>query len=444
MLKRQMRLPVQSPWLRRSTGVAFILALSLTLVALHVRAYPRLSPIDELQHIDSLYRASHGQVVRSGEKVGQDAMREEACRGIDAAFTPPPCGAPHQPEQFQENGFNTAEVHPPPYYFATAAAARVVQATGLAPNLVDAGRLVGGLWLALGLLSFWVAGRLVGAGRAALTAVTVLIATTPQVLYSSATVTPDATALLAGGGLLVVVLLWERKDRWLWLLPVAAALAVLLKVTNIVGVLAVATYLVVRWWNEERGSPAGSKPRRLPATVIMLAGAGIAEVGWLIVRHALALPNPGTPPMTQRFSVSFLSPTQLGSQVVAFLTPISHPPTPTFFNHPSVLAVVSLFSALIVAACIGSVIYMRGVGQLESLALSGAATMLAGGPVLLIAIFLSQRVFIPLPSRYGLSFMPVLGAVVALSLRTRWLLVSAACLALASLVVTTVALAGAV
>src|SRR5437660_6480466 len=153
MLKRQMRIVMQRPWLRVAISFGFILLLSITLVGLHVRAYPKLSPIDELQHIDALYRASHGEIVRRGQLVGQEAMGEEACRGIDALFRPPPCGGPYQPSRFQEAGINTADIHPPTYYFATVGVADLLRAVGLASNLVDAGRLVGALWLGLGLMA---------------------------------------------------------------------------------------------------------------------------------------------------------------------------------------------------------------------------------------------------------------------------------------------------
>ena len=147
--------------------------------------------------------------------------------------------------------------------------------------------------------------------------------------------------------------------------------------------------------------------------------------------------------MTQQFSVSFLSPTQVGSQVAAFLTPISHPPTPVFFGHPSVLAVVALFGALLIAGCVGCAMFAARLGTVESLATAGTGVMVTGGPILVITLFLTQRIFVPVPSRYGLSLMPLLVSVLARSLRSSWWLVPAAVLAVASLIVTVVALVGA-
>ena len=117
------------PTLLDRAALTFCVALAVLVVALHVREYRPLSPIDELQHLDYLYKAPSGHIVARGERIGEAALREETCRGLDAPIALPSCTAPAplDPDEFQERGFNTASVHPPTYYFLTGTAAKAVK-----------------------------------------------------------------------------------------------------------------------------------------------------------------------------------------------------------------------------------------------------------------------------------------------------------------------------
>ncbi|HET6692862.1 MAG TPA: hypothetical protein VFG97_01045, partial [Pedococcus sp.] len=88
---------------------ALLAIVAVVLVALQVHSYTRLSPIDELQHIDSLYKAPAAPA--PGDRVGQEAMRQQDCRGVDApGFEPGPCRplGSFDPATYQEKGYNTA------------------------------------------------------------------------------------------------------------------------------------------------------------------------------------------------------------------------------------------------------------------------------------------------------------------------------------------------
>src|ERR1700692_4635001 len=67
-----------------------LVAVPLLLVPLHVRAYTKLSPIDELEHIDYMFRSPGLHPVVAGTKLVEPAMREEACRGLDSVYPTPP------------------------------------------------------------------------------------------------------------------------------------------------------------------------------------------------------------------------------------------------------------------------------------------------------------------------------------------------------------------
>ncbi len=141
-----MRARISRPSPGSLAAAVALMALAAVLVVLHVRAYTALSPLDELQHVDYLDQASRFDFVHNGERVGQLAMREQACRTVDSpGFVSPPCKAKDlKPVQFQEGGFNTASADPPTYYVLTGLAARALVHLPGVDSLVTGGRLVGG------------------------------------------------------------------------------------------------------------------------------------------------------------------------------------------------------------------------------------------------------------------------------------------------------------
>src|SRR5580698_1788990 len=97
-----------------------LVVIPIFLVSLHVRVYTKLSPIDELQHIDYMFRSPGLHPVIAGTQDSAPAMREEVCRGIDAVFTLSPCSSKKLvPSEFQDQGYDTAYIHPPTYYDIT-------------------------------------------------------------------------------------------------------------------------------------------------------------------------------------------------------------------------------------------------------------------------------------------------------------------------------------
>src|SRR5262245_20124144 len=176
-----------------------LLALALVLVGLHVREYRIVSPIDELQHIDYALKASQGELVRRGDHEGQEALREEACRGLDNPMPLPSCEArSYDPTDFQEEGYNTAYAHPPGYYWVSGIGGRLLAALPGVGGPVTGVRLMGALWLGVGLIATWYALGELSIRASARIAVLVLVASAPTVLLFSATVNPDATSITVG------------------------------------------------------------------------------------------------------------------------------------------------------------------------------------------------------------------------------------------------------
>ncbi len=414
--------------------VAVILGLSMLVVGLHVRAYPKLSPIDELQHIDYLYRVRGGDIVRMGDRVGQDALREEACRGLDSPFPVPPCrpGVTYRSAEFQELGVNTADIHPPTYYAVTSVVARIFQLFG-AESLVTAGRLAGGIWLGAGLALLWLLGEALGIRRLPLAIVLVLVASTPTVVHASATVNPDAGALLSGAGLLAAAVWFERTKRRAWPIALVAAVAVLLKTTVVLAVGASALYLVIRAWRGAGGLRGAWRDERrlLVGAAALVAGGILALVGWVVVHQALAYVS--TNPQIERFRVPGLTGNDVAGQLLALFTPVTNPYLPGFLASNMVLAIVQLFGLALAGAGVGAFLYAQAPDRRETVALAATAVLLVGGVAFTLAnFFLNSGIFVAIPPRYGLSVLPMLALGLAQALRSRVSIAVTGALAIAS------------
>ena len=178
---------------------AALFLVAAVMVSLHVDAYTRVSPVDELQHIDYLYIAPDSPA--PGDRVGQQAMNEQACRGLDVPGHPvPPCRprGTYDPNAFQESGFNTASVNSPVYYTLGKAVGATIEALTPVDNLVTGARLAGIVWLGGGIALLYAAARYRGAGRWAAGVVGLLLLSAPALLYPAATINPDGQALLWG------------------------------------------------------------------------------------------------------------------------------------------------------------------------------------------------------------------------------------------------------
>ena len=131
-----------------------LLVLVLDVISLKVHAYQRLSPIDELHHVDYLIKSADGELLRRGDVIGPETRKEGACRGVDAPGYSADCG---DEAWLAGREFNTEEIQPPAYYFLTAWMARLLRPFIGTSSLVAAGRMVGAFWLGAGVVAVWVA-----------------------------------------------------------------------------------------------------------------------------------------------------------------------------------------------------------------------------------------------------------------------------------------------
>jgi hypothetical protein len=115
-----------------------ILVISVGALALQVHRHPLVSAIDETSNGDYLYRAAGFGMVRQGELLGPDISREIACRGgveNRPHLRVPPCPEPGRQLPASKDQ-NTADIHPPGYYWVSATGARALMAAGATGSLL--------------------------------------------------------------------------------------------------------------------------------------------------------------------------------------------------------------------------------------------------------------------------------------------------------------------
>lgn len=414
--------------------------VAAVLVVLHVRAVTVLAP-DEQAHIDYFFRAPGLQPVVSGTKLSEQAMREEACRGVpNPSWSPPPCDSQVlRPEQFDFYGYDTAYIHPASYYDLTAILARPVQwAFGL-HSLVTAGRLVGVLWLAAGLLLTYLVARRLGASPLSTLGILLMAASTPSVLLASATINPDNANLLVGAAVLYLVLIWEERPSKWWLLGIAAVVAVSVRLTNAIVLPAMALYVLMHAVGAETdrrvgegdhetdGSRLSGAVRPEPrlairaAAILCLAGLPLA-MGWMLAVRLNATLDPGLQPMNQylaKLSPSF-SVSDVLSALTVYVPPIQPPYVPPPLRGPWVHAIAQVGMGLLAAGMVAPALFSWAEKRLRSLALATLVVAILGGPLVALFYFVSLHQVIPVPTRYGMALLPTVLALTAVALRPRW------------------------
>jgi hypothetical protein len=393
--------------------------LAVVLVALQVHAYTRLSPIDELQHVDSLYKAPAAPA--PGDRVGQEAMRQQDCRGVDApGFEPGACRplGSFDPATFQEKGYNTAAANTPIYYTATRGLAEVLQATTPADDLVTAGRLAGGLWLGLGIVLTYVAGRRRGVGRGPLVVAGVLLAAAPGLQFTGGTITPDAWGLLVGAVLLLAVTWWEERPTRgrTALLVLVAVVVALVKLTFLVGVAAVAFYLLLGRAREDSEGPTTAR-----RAVTGLATGGVAVVAaaaWLAVVSARPQMDPADlPDMVTRFQVPTFPWTGLMDNSLVLLQPLAAPVPVGTLSY--VALATSLVSLVLLSGTVAAAVFASAPPRSTALARAVLLAAVLGALALVLMGYVFSGSYFPLPPRYGMALLAPMAVVTASCLRTR-------------------------
>ncbi|MCD9623367.1 hypothetical protein [Rhabdothermincola salaria] len=456
--------PERSARTRAGLTLAALLVVACGINVAHMLRYTELSPIDEAQHLDSLIRIPRGDLIGSGERMGQETLRIQTCQRIDSPFDEavPPCqpadGPYLDPATFQEEGYNTAFIHPPTYYMVGGVLARGIDVVLPGDHdLLTTGRLAGLTWVVGSVVFLWLLLAELGAGLLGRSSLILLAVTAPTVLHASATINPDGTALLTGAALLWATLRWERGRMTTWVPLALVGLAAAIKVTNLVGVAVVVAYLVVRAVNstdeeglrstrfglKERFWQPESRARRL----LTMAGGlvvvvGVVSFGWFVAQRVLQEAPPSTIPMVSRYEITSFPLVEMASSWSQTVSPLQTPYLPDILQTDGVMAMAAIVAMLIVVGAVaGTILAVRGSRE-RSLGVCALVLLPLLGPLLVLFNAIVQGLYVVIPSRYGLALIPALLAAAVPALRYRTSLVvagSAAVLAVGSLALALVA-----
>ena len=387
--------------------IAFLLAFIPAFI--HIVQYSQFSPIDELRHLDYALQITRGQVPKLGDLLGQDALREESCRGIDFQWLDPPCDSKRfNPEVFRDDGWQTASPHPPLYYILAGISGRALRGPGiLDERVIDGARLMSALLFGFGFVATFAAGRQLGARSFPLLAGLSLLITLPGALHSASIVTPDSFAMLAGGGALLAAILWKKNllsGRWLIII---GGLVGFTKLTNLVMLLTVVAWLVMEALMQKRDEQGESSRVKTPllmfATGALTCGAWIflqslrATISADIVPQTIAMKFDGLPPLKH-----LLNPETL----LTWFPPGNGFDSARFFNQ-YVSLMQSLVFPLLIGALIVSALRVQKGNDIASLSLFAGLAGLFGVPAFIIGTVITSGVLISAEGRYAVCLLPV-------------------------------------
>jgi hypothetical protein len=400
----------------------------------HVARYRLVSPIDELQHLDYLVRAPRLDIPGSGDLVGQEAARSETCSRIDSPFDAAvvacvPNDRDVDVSKLQEQGYNTAFIHPPTYYFVDGVIARAIDAVVPGDQgVLTTGRLAGVVWTLAAIALLWLLMQELDAGLLATSIVVVVLVTAPTVMHGASTVNPDGTSLAMGAGMLWAALRWERRRSGIWLVALFAALSVGTKVTNLVGVGVALAYL---GWPLARTLPARWRARaedglldpeakqRLLAVVVPTAAVLVVAAVWRVTQGALQIIPPSQVPMITPVLVDRFPLVEFGSSWHATFSPLQNPWYAPFLRTRMVIFMAGVGDLVVIAgAFAGAVLADRGSRE-RRIAVIALLTAVACGPALVLFNYFLQGIYTPIPPRYGLSLLPAMAAASVPALRRR-------------------------
>jgi hypothetical protein len=398
-------------------------ALVVILNGLHVHSYAAVSPFDENLHIDQLVRSSHLDFVNTDDGLAQESMHEIACRGSEVVVFPVCKNGHYEGNDFSYRGWNTASSAPPYYYLATGVTARMLSAPA-GNSIVNWGRVLGSLWLLVGIYFVVRAAEYFAVSRLSLLLAVALAIASPSLLHASNIITSDATAFVGGAAVLLAGLAWEKRRAPLWLLAVAAAFCASFDSTNAIGVVVVLLYFAVRAIARQRRELVEAvRPWRdyLVAGVVAAVSAAVAVLSWKVVyelvSHDVDLSKTD---QVREFRVDHLDLKMLFGKdtifsvfppVSGYVPPVLNTTAYSLFTQAAVILIGGLLIAAALRTNLGDRLSALGTATLAALVLT---------PVLFVIYnFVSASQYFPILSRNALAAFPAIALVAASVARTR-------------------------
>lgn len=402
----------------------FLIALSCS--CLHMLRYRPMSPIDELRHLDYAVKISNGNLTYMGDKLGEIAMREESCRGLDlSGWQDPPCDEPVlDPVRYRDDGWQTASPHPPAYYLGAGIFGRVLSTVGVTSSYLEGARFFSALITALGItLLFHLLRRLkIEPLPAAGCSLALLVF--PSVLHSSAIVTPDAAALLVGATVALATVRFVEGNLSFRLLALAGVLAGAVKLTNLLAAAAAALFLILSsdaWHDLRRRSISAETRRRVLGAGVVLGAAFATTVLWIVVDSARATIDPAIVP--QNIANRFEGLPPLDFLIYPDVAMRWFPPSDNYlhvnFLPEPILLLRSLTTLVLAGAGVMCVLRARRAAHALQYAAAGTIVALFGSPLFSLVTTAYTSTLVRPEGRYGLALAPLFVVALASQAETR-------------------------
>ena len=393
-------------------AIVAICAISVAVVGTYVPDQEPLSPFDEWVYLDYVDKLTRLGIPQTGELIDEASLVVSSCRGVFVwGPTGSPCGGPYVPTEYPMAGITSADVHPPTYFAANALVAAGLRTVGLSDDLLTSNRIVGALWLAIGLVLVALLGRLLGAPLLASTGAAAVLASLPLIRYNNSYITPDAMNLIVGATALITALLVGRR-RWpWWAMVVAGAFAGAVKTQNGLAVGAAACLL---GWTVLRDRRSGNidAPRPLISAAIGGVIAFVAvQLAWIETRKILSVGPIAAQGVEIPFTIDLLT-----RETASFVLRLGLGATE---DGQAVPTYAYFALALMLAGCAGAVLYRPWVDERWGLAASVSLLVVIGSPLLVFAELAAVGEVIPSPTRYGASLLPGIFAVLATAFWSR-------------------------
>ncbi|TFD05743.1 hypothetical protein E3T25_03605 [Cryobacterium sandaracinum] len=400
--------------------IVLILA-SVGFVSSHVAEQTAFSPFDEFVYLDYLAKVPTQGIVYTGDETGAEARNAISCRGVQyygAYGEGCDTGFHNNDGKYPYDGGTGASIYAPLYFAITWAAAQPLTLLGV--GLLDAGRFIGGLWLSLGTVGVYVLLRLLRIHRLSALGLSLVVLSTPAVLWASVYISTDAPTLgIAAAVGCVAVLVAKRRINLFWL-PAISIVAVLFKVQNLAAVIVAGIALLVLGLLEALGPQSRASGRgfltrlvtdkRVLGAILAVVSGAAAQVGWLLVRSANAVPGvPAAVVDSVRLPLSLQG---LLDEVFRFLRTVGQTDAvPTTFG----IVLTNTLTLVVIASVIGLIVeWQSRPATTTSLAVATLVAALLLGPALAMAVYLSAGFYFPLPARYGMALLPAFMACIAL------------------------------
>ena len=296
-------------------------------------------------------------------------------------------------------------------------------------NYLTSARVTGFLWLSVGMILLWLAGRLLGARPWALLAALLVLVASPTVIFYSSVVSNDATGVFSGALLLfVLALVGFHPRRWGIVALVAAAfVGAALKPTNGFAAVALGIFLLAHYlFDEGRPLDRDLVLAWLRTGGAVVVGAVSAAVIWSAVSTSRALVDAASLPIYQARRLDDFRPDLLLAQAANMLKPATGTLPPGVFDE-----FIQVFSSQLILALFLGVglagLFSARREWFDWIGLSAIVGLLVCGFAYGFLVWVSLHMDPDTNSRYGLPLLPLLAVSMALlSARGRTVCVVAA------------------